>query len=224
MLLERAGSAPASGCDGLDPAQHPGGSRMSTDCWAGQTHSVWEKFVLSHRTGWNPLRNHLWNGKTQIEVHPCGGGPSHCRRTVRQISKHSLLVFDGVVAGIAHADLELEAHDGVAGALAAALPADSLPALPAVMLRQDRREEKEDFNFCCNAPGFPSETGNGSGEHLPWVIITPIHCNNTQKVDSFNICQGFPNNPTLWVKCCFLFTHVILPALMSTKLLKPTSG
>lgn len=47
---------------------------------------------------------------------------------------HSLFVFDGVVTGITDADLELEAHDWVAGALAAALPTDGLPALPAVML------------------------------------------------------------------------------------------
>lgn len=28
--------------------------------------------------------------------------------------KHSLLILDGVIAGVTHADLELEAHDGVA--------------------------------------------------------------------------------------------------------------
>lgn len=57
-----------------------------------------------------------------------------------ETGQHSLLVLDGVVTGITHPDLELEAHDGVAGALAAALPADSLPALPAVMLQDDPPE------------------------------------------------------------------------------------
>lgn len=35
----------------------------------------------------------------------------HSKAKIRQ---HSLLVFDGVVTGIAHPDLELEAHDRVA--------------------------------------------------------------------------------------------------------------
>lgn len=51
---------------------------------------------------------------------------------------HSLFVFDGVVTRITDPDLELEAHDWVAGALAAALSADGLPALPAVMLPGQR--------------------------------------------------------------------------------------
>lgn len=59
-----------------------------------------------------------------------------------KVSKDSLLVLDGVVARITHADLELEAHDRVAGALAAALPTDSLPALPAVMLGGAARERE----------------------------------------------------------------------------------
>lgn len=78
-----------------------------------------------------------------------------------ETGQHSLLILDGVVTGITHPDLELEAHDGVAGALAAALPADSLPALPAVMLQDDRKEEKGGVNFGFNACGFPSELGNG---------------------------------------------------------------
>lgn len=74
-------------------------------------------------------------------VYPCHfpGSPAADEHTVDR-DRHSLLVLDGVVAGIADSDLELEAHDGVAGALAAALATDSLPALPAVMLPEGRRE------------------------------------------------------------------------------------
>lgn len=78
--------------------------------------------------------------------------------------KHSLLVLDGVIAGVAHPDLELEAHDRVAGALAAALPTHRLPTFPAVMLQDHGREEKEEFNFCsCSASGQEG----GSGEDSP---------------------------------------------------------
>lgn len=45
-----------------------------------------------------------------------------------------VLVLYGVVAGITHSDLELEAHDGVAGAFAAAFATHGLPTLPAVVL------------------------------------------------------------------------------------------
>lgn len=83
-----------------------------------------------------------------------------------EMCKHSLLVLDGVVTGVAHADLELEAHDGVAGALAAALPTDSLPALPAVML-QGQKEDGEELSSRFNAGGPPSEYGHGCGGDLP---------------------------------------------------------
>lgn len=49
-------------------------------------------------------------------------------------SRDSLFIFDGVITGITNSDLELEAHDRVTGPLAAALPADGLPTLSAVML------------------------------------------------------------------------------------------
>lgn len=80
---------------------------------------------------------------------------------------HSLFVFDGVVTGIADPDLELEAHDGVAGALAAALSADGLPALPAVMLPGRGRQGQ----FC-----FMEKRGNGAREntlHTPLKLTAP---------------------------------------------------
>lgn len=48
MLLERAGSAPASGCDGLDRAQHRGAQGCPLTVGLLRL-SVWEKFVLSHK-------------------------------------------------------------------------------------------------------------------------------------------------------------------------------
>lgn len=56
-----------------------------------------------------------------------------------QARQHSLLILDGVVAGITHSDLELEAHDGVAGAFAAAFATHGLPTLPAVVLGTGER-------------------------------------------------------------------------------------
>lgn len=68
-----------------------------------------------------------------------------------ETGKHSLLILDGVVTGVAHPDLELEAHDGVAGALAAALAADSLAALPAVVLQGSGRRRVQ-LVLRCPAP------------------------------------------------------------------------
>lgn len=103
-----------------------------------------------------------------------------------ETGKHSLLILDGVVTGVAHPDLELEAHDGVAGALAAALAADSLAAFPAVVL-QGSREEKVQLAPRC--PGFPSEEGSGrSGQDAPELQSSQVHVAvTTQKVDNFSI-------------------------------------
>lgn len=48
---------------------------------------------------------------------------------------NSLLVGDGLVAAVAHAHLELEAHQGDGGALGRTLAAHGLATLPAVVLR-----------------------------------------------------------------------------------------
>lgn len=50
--------------------------------------------------------------------------------------RYSLLVGDGLVAAVAHSDLELEAHEGDGGALGRTFTAHRLAALPAVVLRR----------------------------------------------------------------------------------------
>jgi hypothetical protein len=67
---------------------------------------------------------------------------------VRRTSKHSLLIFDGVVTGITNSNLELKTHDGVTGPLAAALPTDGLPTLPAVMLPGRWRRQELALHSC----------------------------------------------------------------------------
>lgn len=57
--------------------------------------------------------------------------------------RDSLLLFDGIRAGVAHAHWELEAHDGEGGALGAAFPANGLSTLPAVVLRRHGRGVKQ---------------------------------------------------------------------------------
>lgn len=64
-----------------------------------------------------------------------------------QARQHSLLILDGVVAGITHSDLELEAHDGVAGAFAAAFATHGLPTLPAVVLGTGERGKASSWAF-----------------------------------------------------------------------------
>ena len=115
----------------------------------------------------------------------------HSRSRARQ---HSLLVLDGVVAGVAHPDLELEAHDGVAGALAAALPTHRLPALPAVVLQHGRKEGRE-RNFRLHAPDFPSGWGHGVGKIRPELQLPHLAYPLTQKGDGINTCQGFSKYP-----------------------------
>jgi hypothetical protein len=68
--------------------------------------------------------------------------------------KHSLFLFDGVVTGITNSNLELEAHDRVTGAFAAALPTDGLPAFPTVML-PGKQERKTGVSLFVNTQGFP---------------------------------------------------------------------
>lgn len=156
MLLEGASSATAPVCTWPWPCRAPSGmgSRQRTWLlgWSNRRHpcSVSGNFVLSHEARTEPFfRSHLWN-REETAGHPCCFSGAlfpfrvHGETGVR---KHSLLLFDGVVTGIAHPDLELEAHDGVAWALAAALPTDGLPAFPAVMLPDHGKEEKEGVNF-----------------------------------------------------------------------------
>lgn len=50
------------------------------------------------------------------------------------MTSYLLLVCDGGVAAVAHAHLEFKAHERDRGALGRALAAQSLAALPAVML------------------------------------------------------------------------------------------
>lgn len=94
----------------------------------------------------------------------CPHSDAHQQRVGTQLGKcqgHSLFVFDGVVTGITDADLELEAHDWVAGALAAALPADGLPALPAVMLPAGREA------------GLVFLHGKAGMLHIPLMLTAP---------------------------------------------------
>ena len=57
---------------------------------------------------------------------------------------YSLLVGDGLVAAVAHAHLELEAHEGDGGAFGRTLAAHGLATLPAVVLRsaEGRQSDK----------------------------------------------------------------------------------
>lgn len=49
-----------------------------------------------------------------------------------------LLICDGLVAAVTHPHFKLEAHQRDGGALGAALAADGLPALPAVVLEGEK--------------------------------------------------------------------------------------
>lgn len=53
---------------------------------------------------------------------------------------YSLLVLDGVVAGVTHSHLELKAHHRVCSALGTTLPTHRLATLPAVVLNQETHE------------------------------------------------------------------------------------
>lgn len=55
-----------------------------------------------------------------------------------QAAGYLLLVCDGLVAAVTHSHFKLEAHQRDGGALGAALAADRLPALPAVVLEGER--------------------------------------------------------------------------------------
>lgn len=59
---------------------------------------------------------------------------------------YSLLVGDGLVAAVAHANLELEAHEGDSGAFGGAFAAHRLAALPAVVLRSRRGVQRVTFH------------------------------------------------------------------------------
>lgn len=65
-----------------------------------------------------------------------GGGGKGENKSARC---YSLLVGDGLVAAVAHAHLELEAHEGDGGALGRAFAAHGLAALPAVVLEEAGR-------------------------------------------------------------------------------------
>lgn len=65
-----------------------------------------------------------------------GGGGKGENKSARC---YSLLVGDGLVAAVAHANLELEAHEGDGGALGRAFAAHGLAALPAVVLEETGR-------------------------------------------------------------------------------------
>lgn len=52
---------------------------------------------------------------------------------------YSLLVLDGVVAGVTHSHLELKAHHRVCSALGTTLPTHRFATLPAVVLKQETR-------------------------------------------------------------------------------------
>lgn len=71
-----------------------------------------------------PVSRRLWGG---------GKGENKSARC------YSLLVGDGLVAAVAHANLELEAHEGDGGALGRAFAAHGLAALPAVVLEETGR-------------------------------------------------------------------------------------
>lgn len=65
--------------------------------------------------------------------------PSHSPTKNRELCPppgcpHLLFICDGLVAAIADPHFKLEAHQGDGGALGAALAADGLPALAAVVL------------------------------------------------------------------------------------------
>lgn len=72
-----------------------------------------------------PVSRRLWGGKGEDKGARC----------------YSLLVGDGLVAAVAHAHLELEAHEGDGGALGGAFAAHGLAALPAVVLEETGRAD-----------------------------------------------------------------------------------
>ena len=122
--------------------------------------------------------------------------------------KHSLLVFDGVIAGVAHPDLELEAHDGVAGALAAALATHGLPALPAVMLQQDRKEGKEECNFCWCLPvsrqRCPVSVGGWAWGRFALNYYHPVQCTHLHKRQTVStLVKDFQRSLFYWSNTAF---------------------
>lgn len=140
------------------------------------------------KLGWGPLSRSHYETSTNTGAEVLPRHSPFQMRSKTETGKHSLLIFDGVVTGVTHPDLELEAHDGVARALAAALAADSLAAFPAVVL-QGSREEKRG-SACASVPvaSLRRRGVDGSGEDSPELQSSQFHAAvTTRKVDSFSI-------------------------------------
>lgn len=78
--------------------------------------------------------------------------------------RDSLFLLDGADAVVADPHRELEAHDWIRGALGAALPADGLPALPAVVLWET--EAQGGGGVSRRKPGQAAVWWTGSPRHL----------------------------------------------------------
>lgn len=89
---------------------------------------------------WAMLCFPSWNVANAVRLQRNQHSQTAARETLgdRGDAPDSLLLSDGVKAGVTHSHRELEAHDGERGAFGAAFPTYSLAAFPAVVLRRDK--------------------------------------------------------------------------------------